>query len=321
MDKSRLEAFSAAKKILSIMLVVAIFSFFAYRLYASWNQVEFSGFRWEYALLSMAGVLASLLFMSVVYYFILWFMKFDVKPGETIASHVIGDFASYFPGKVWNVLARWKVLKGKVRIADSVVAITIEALALILAAGIILVFWFLAKENIAGKYAVYVYILIPVIIILVHPRIVEFFANIAMRLLKKEPVKVPITYRQVLLIVILCAAYWAINGISFFFALKSIGNAPYSLLPVIAAANMIAWVIGFLSTLTPAGLGIKEGAIVFLLAGYFSEPLLIAASVLFRLFSMLMLLLAVIAITCAFIRIKKLKSIKYYFSGEKNEEA
>lgn len=321
MDGMKNKALRMAKQALPVLIVAGIFTFFALKLYSSWNQLEYQGFAWGYALISVLGALLSLVFMAVIYYFILRAMKFNVGLGESINSHILGDFASYMPGKVWNVLARWRVLKGKVRIADSVVAITIEALSLIIAAALMSVLGLFFIEGFGEKYAFAICLGIPVIIILAHPKVIGFFANLFMKIIKKKQVVISITFRQVLITVLFCAAYWAINGVSFFFALKAVSNAAYSLLPVAVAANMIAWVIGFLGALTPAGLGIKEGAMVLLLSPYIPSHIVIAASIIFRIFTMAAILAAVAVIFLFFIKLDKLKSIKSYFKGAEDEKA
>lgn len=65
-------------------------------------------------------------------------------------------------------------------------------------------------------------------------------------------------------------------GASLWLLCKSLTEANPSQLPQVISAFCLSWIIGFLSFLTPAGLGVREGALAFLLQPSF--PLFAAAA-------------------------------------------
>ena len=59
---------------------------------------------------------------------------------------------------------------------------------------------------------------------------------------------------------------WLCQGIAFFLFVRSFASVPWADVGVLIACFAFAWVVGFLSFLTPGGLGIREGLLSMLLA-------------------------------------------------------
>jgi len=59
---------------------------------------------------------------------------------------------------------------------------------------------------------------------------------------------------------------WFCQGLAFFLFLRSFVSVPWKNVGLLTACFAFAWIVGFLSFLTPAGLGIREGLIGVLLA-------------------------------------------------------
>jgi len=62
------------------------------------------------------------------------------------------------------------------------------------------------------------------------------------------------------------AAYWLLTGLAFAVFVRSLYPLPAAEVPLVAAAYAAAYAAGFLSLLTPAGLGVREGVLVVALA-------------------------------------------------------
>ena len=58
---------------------------------------------------------------------------------------------------------------------------------------------------------------------------------------------------------------WVFQGLSLFFFASSVFNIETNLIPLFIGANSIAFVLGFVSLITPGGLGVKEGVLYYLL--------------------------------------------------------
>jgi uncharacterized membrane protein YbhN (UPF0104 family) len=62
------------------------------------------------------------------------------------------------------------------------------------------------------------------------------------------------------------AAYWAVTGLAFAALVASVHRLAPGEVPLVVAAYAAAYAVGFLSLLTPAGLGVREGVLVVALS-------------------------------------------------------
>ena len=62
------------------------------------------------------------------------------------------------------------------------------------------------------------------------------------------------------------AVYWVVTGLAFAALVASLYPLAPSDVPVVVAAYAAAYAAGFLPSLTPAGLGVREGVLVVALA-------------------------------------------------------
>ena len=65
---------------------------------------------------------------------------------------------------------------------------------------------------------------------------------------------------------------WICQGLAFYLFVRSLVLVPFSQVGVLIACYAFAWFCGFLSFLTPGGLGIREGLLAVLLANYMPGP-------------------------------------------------
>ncbi len=110
-------------------------------------------------------------------------------------------------------------------------------------------------------------VLIVGLLVGLHPRVLNGLLNVALRVLKRAPVILTLRYGDILLVTLFWLVSWAIAGCAFYMLLLSLFPAvPVSVLPICIGIYAIAWDIGFVSFITPSGLGFREGAIVGLFA-------------------------------------------------------
>ncbi|MDE0424208.1 MAG: lysylphosphatidylglycerol synthase domain-containing protein [Candidatus Poribacteria bacterium] len=61
---------------------------------------------------------------------------------------------------------------------------------------------------------------------------------------------------------------WGCQGLAFFLFIRSFSPVAWTEAAVLTACYAFAWIVGFLSFLTPGGLGVREGLLSLLLASY-----------------------------------------------------
>lgn len=71
-------------------------------------------------------------------------------------------------------------------------------------------------------------------------------------------------------------------GLALIVLLKGFGQIVLPNFVYVIGCSAIAWVIGYISFITPSGLGVREGTLAALLALMYPMPVAIVASLLFR---------------------------------------
>jgi hypothetical protein len=108
---------------------------------------------------------------------------------------------------------------------------------------------------------------IPLLLLGLHPRLLEASLNTALRLLKRPPTRLTLRYRDLLVITLFWSLSWVVAGIGFFLLTRSIISTPLppTLLALAVGIYALGWDVGFLSFITPSGIGFRELAIAALM--------------------------------------------------------
>lgn len=200
----------------------------------------------------------------------------------------------YIPGNVWHILSRVAMADrlGAAR-THVLTSATIEQVLTLLGAlalvGLTLPLW----EIVPGNER-WLLLLLPIGMLALHPRILGRLLEWAAGRLRRPELAWSYTYSH---IITLLAAYSVANlfaGLSLAVILWGLTPLNPTQLPLVVGAAALAWVVGYLSFLTPSGLGVREGVLTLLLAQVYPLPVAIVGSLLFRLVATLGELLAVL---------------------------
>ncbi len=184
----------------------------------------------------------------------------------------------YIPGNIWQPLSL-TLYSRRYGVAPEV---TITSLVLfqvitLLAIAPILVIYFLwidtrslAAQFIAQLPPGLIWIaLLPMVAFLLRPQWLVALLNWTLARLKRPPLAASLTSPMLLTMILMTALDWLIWGGAFAaltFALAGDGVAERATFaPLLIASYPIAYVIGFLSLITPSGFGVREGAMFLLL--------------------------------------------------------
>jgi uncharacterized membrane protein YbhN (UPF0104 family) len=101
---------------------------------------------------------------------------------------------------------------------------------------------------------------------LLHPRVLEWAVGKALVRMGREPIEFHLTGAGVARILGWWVVAWGVNGFSFYvLGLSVIPNLPLSASVLLSATFAFSWVLAMVSFLTPAGLGVREAALLVLL--------------------------------------------------------
>ncbi len=212
--------------------------------------------------------------------------------------------ARYVPGNVWHIVGR-VALAGSLGVSKGQVAAsaTVEQLLTLLGAlavfGLSLPLW----GGDAGP-AAWMLLLVPAGLAALHPRILGALMAWAARRLRRPELAWPYRYPTMLGIV---GAYTLANlaaGVGLYVIVDGLTEVGPAQAALVVGASALAWAAGYLSFLTPSGLGVREAALTALLATALPLPVAVAASLAYR---VALTLGEVIAVAASFLLMRMLR--------------
>jgi uncharacterized membrane protein YbhN (UPF0104 family) len=277
MQRSKL--IKIGKRVLQIGLPVVILALFILSVQRNWNQLTSYKFEWNpwFLALGFLGFLLQELSYGLIWRKVLMRLGAQLDLRAALRIYLASEFVRYIPGNVWHVLTRilW-VNKYGVSRPIAFASMTIELITKLAAGALIfalsLLFWsdIGAIQTLLHGTPIVIGLGVALalgLLVGLHPRVLNGVMGFGLRLLKRDPVVLTLRYSDILLITLYWLVSWAIAGTAFYLLLLSLLPAvPISVLPICIGIYAIAWDIGFVSFITPSGLGFREGAIVGLFA-------------------------------------------------------
>jgi uncharacterized membrane protein YbhN (UPF0104 family) len=260
-------------RVAGIAIAVLILGFLLRTLYLDWEEIV--AYDWNLDYLALVFALSLMLCTTVIYAhlwkLIVQGLGMPLSFRKSYRIFYLSQLGRYIPGKVWSILGLVylsekegvsKVISG----ASVILQLLLQVVSGIMVFAVTLPFWW-NLESMAGLYVLLIFL--PLGLILLHPAFVTRGVNLALRLTGQSKIELTWGYRYLLGQLGLWGVFWLINGVAYYFLIRSIGPAPLPQFLVLAGIFAISWVVGFLSLVTPSGLGVMEGALVLLLSFYF----------------------------------------------------
>ena len=107
---------------------------------------------------------------------------------------------------------------------------------------------------------------IPVIVVLLHPRVFAPLAGRALRLLHRPPLEATLGFGAVIALLAYFVVSWFVAGVGAWALARSVTGLEVNALPVVVVANALAYVAGMVAFFIPSGLGVREAVLTASLA-------------------------------------------------------
>lgn len=255
-------------RLIQIVIVAATVYFLAAYLRRSWDSIE--EFDWEFNVgwLALSGV------MFLVYYFAqagFWWLLLRGcgAPSEFwSAASVWGKsiLARYVPGNVFMFVGRAWMSHSQGLAVERVSAAMVyeQALGLcgaLLAVAVLFPFWEYRQDLTALSL-----IAVPLLVILMHPRIFGPLAGLVLRLFRRPPLEVTLGFGAVLGLLALFTIDWLVAGTGAWLLARAITGLDIGALPLVIVAYALAYVAGMIAFFIPSGLGVREAVLTASLA-------------------------------------------------------
>lgn len=260
-------------RLAGIAVVLLIFGFMFRSLYLDWEQIV--AHQWDLNAVSLL-VAFSLMLSAAALYAFLWKLILErlgapLSYRKSYRIFFLSQLGRYIPGKIWSILGLVYLSEkegvSKVMSSASVMLqLMLQVVSGVMVFAVTLPFW----ESMDAVPGLSILLLsLPAGLILMHPALVSRGVNLALRLTGQPETELTWSYGYLLRQLGFWAVFWLLNGVAYHFLIRSIDSSPLPRFFVLAGIFSIAWVAGFVSLVTPAGLGVMEGTLVFLLSFYF----------------------------------------------------
>jgi glycosyltransferase 2 family protein len=175
----------------------------------------------------------------------------------------IGQLGKYIPGSVWPVVMQAELAKAQhVPRARSATA-AVLAMVITLCAGLLAVIATLPFLT-SGETADFRWIVLaaPVLLVGLHPRIINPALGWLLRLARRPPLEHPLTGRAVLVALAWALISWVLLCAHVWLLAVRLGVSPGRAALLAIGGFAFAWTAGFLVVFAPAGAGIREVILV-----------------------------------------------------------
>ena len=268
------------KRIVQAVALLVIAAFVALAINKSWSALKDYHWDVQWGLLGLGFLflVAQELMFALIWRSILARLgsRLDVVSSERI--YLGAEFVRYIPGNVWHVITRvvWAEQRGvpkAIGFASMVIELATKIFSAALVFAVSLLFWpdvgaLAAQTHIPANTALIAGVVaIPLLLLGLHPRLLEAALNAGLRLLKRPPTHLTLRYRDLLVITLYWSLSWVVAGVGFYLLTRSIVSTPLpsALLALAIGIYALGWDIGFLSFITPSGIGFRELAIAALM--------------------------------------------------------
>lgn len=272
-----------------IVLLAAVLAAVGIAVWRNWSQVqaELGTLSWPALVGALLLVLASPLVTMLGWRELLADLGSRLHLAPAAGVFFVGQLGKYVPGSVWSVVAQAE-MAGRLGIGRSRVAVTsllflgmatiaggvlgLPALPVLLSRqqGEISPGWLLAAVALG--------------VLLLAPPVLNRGVDVGLRLLRRPPLEHRLTGVTVSLASVLFALGWACTGLATAVLTRDLApEVSWSQLLVVAVCGFsLAGVIGMVSFLVPAGVGVRDGVMLLLLGTVLSIPAATAVVVVVR---------------------------------------
>ncbi len=215
------------------------------------------------------------LFLSLCIFQVWFFMRFlawefivhrhgsEAQRHQTLRIWTLSELARYVPGNVWSFAAKYRgSVKGGARPAAALQALGIEGFSQMSGAGLTAVLLY----DVTNLWWV------ALVIVVTFPLLVPLLLSMLTRW-KRWGATPKISINESLGLLLWYSLVWTVFGAATALVYRSFSGVPSVTMLWLIGINVAAWFIGYISIITPMGLGVREVAFVKLAAGILPNAL------------------------------------------------
>jgi len=229
-----------------------------------------------------------LLFISYLIMLVIWqklSMSFGLHVPVLRAAKALylSHLGKYVPGKITILLIRLEAYHGYSRTTVAV-ATFVEYFCMLASTSFFILLMVIAANEIL-PLSIRWTAAVGVVVFLgfLWPPVMKWFINLALKLARQTPLTEFPDYALLLRYAAASIVPVIGQGLAFYFILAAFIPVDFTFFPFIAGSYFAATLIGLAAVFTPSGIGVKEGILFIILASILPKPIVIVATIFFRL--------------------------------------
>jgi len=217
---------------------------------------------------SLLAVLAGLFASAMVWRALLADLGSRLPLRTALHVFFLGQLGKYLPGSVFAVAAQMELGRSQGIARSRVGTASLLFMGVLVAAGLLVAGVALPLTSPdALRHYFWVLAVLPVGLVCLAPPVLSRLVGVMLRVLRREPLERPLSWRGVAAAVGWALAMWAAYGVHLLLLVLPQSLTGDASLPLLAlGAYALAWTVGFLLLIAPAGAGLRELVLVLSLA-------------------------------------------------------
>ena len=233
---------------------------------------------------SLGAVLVGLLASALVWRALLADLGTSLPLGPALRIFFVGQLGKYLPGSVFAIAAQMELGRSQGVPRSRIGAAGLLFMGVLVAAGLLVAAAVLPFASPAAlQHYGWVLLALPVGLLCLAPPVLTRLVALLLRLLRREALERPLSWRGTGVALGWAVAMWAAYGLHLFVLVSALPGAggPNRLL-LSTGAYALAWTAGFVVVVAPAGAGVRELALVVALSPVLPRGSALALAVLSR---------------------------------------
>jgi len=179
----------------------------------------------------------------------------------------VGQLGKYLPGSVWPVLAQMELAREhhvprSRAAAAALLAIGTGLVGALLVGGALLPF---TVDSTRARVVLLAGLAVSLVV--ASPPVLNRVVGVGLRLLRRPPLDTALTASTVLASLVLSAGSWLLQGLALYALASGLAGDGWRLLALCVGATATASALGILVVIAPAGIGVRDPALVAALSG------------------------------------------------------
>jgi uncharacterized membrane protein YbhN (UPF0104 family) len=245
------------RKVVRFGFLLVALGFGVWAVASQWDAVVagFARLSWPLLAASLVGVVGALLGAMMTWRTLLADLGSPLPLRPAAKVFFVGQLGKYIPGAVWPVLAQMEMGRDLGVPRPRSAAAFFLTMPIQLATGLLVTLVTLGWDRFG-----WLLLLVPVLLVLLEPKVINGLIGFGLRRLKREPLEHPLTRRGMLTALGWALAGWICYGLHLYFIVPQAG------LLFAIGAFALSWCLGIMSVIVPAGAGVREVVIVGVLS-------------------------------------------------------